>query len=103
MPAQILHRGASINCSHAPPGKAAPISTFSRVTLSGQELVTLANQYSITDCPLNTPCATGQWISGAARVTAGGFPVAIFSGQSTCIPTGSPMVPESAQTRVCAT
>jgi hypothetical protein len=102
MPAQILHRGASVNCSHAS-GKCTPISTFSRVTLSGEEIVTLANQYSITDCPLNSPCVTGQWISGAARVTAGGVPVAIFRGQSTCVPTGNPMGPVSAQTRVLAT
>lgn len=101
MPAQILHRGASVLCSHA--GQATPVSTFSRVTLSGQEVVTLTNQYSIAGCPLNSPCATGQWTSGAARVTAGGAPVAVFSGQSTCIPTGAPMRPVMAQTRVLAT
>jgi len=102
MPAQILHRGASVNCSHIP-GKATPDSSFSRVKLSGQEVVTLKDRYSIAGCPLNSPCATGQWTSGAARVTAGGAPVAIFSGQSTCVPTGNPMVPVSAQTRVQAT
>ena len=101
MPASILHRGATVLCTHA--GQATPISTFSRVTLSGQELVTLANQYSIAGCPLNSPCATGQWTSGSARVTAGGVPVAVFDGQSTCIPTGNPMQPMMAQTRVLAT
>jgi hypothetical protein len=101
MSAQILHRGATVLCSHA--GQATPVSTFSRVTLSGQEVVTLANQYSIAGCPLDSPCATGRWISGAARVTAGGAPVAIFSGQSTCVPTGTPMSPVMVQTRVLAT
>lgn len=100
MSAQILHRGAVVNCSHF--GQATPVSTFPRVTLSGQEVVTLTNQYSIAGCPLNSPCATGQWTSGAARVSAGGFPVAIFSGQSTCVPTGAPMLPLIAQARVLA-
>jgi hypothetical protein len=42
-------------------------------------------------------------MSGATRVKAGGFPVVIFSGQSTCAPTGNPMVPRVAQKRVLAT
>ena len=40
--------------------------------MSGQEVVTLKDQYSIAGCPLNSPCATGQWTSGAEKVTAGG-------------------------------
>jgi hypothetical protein len=103
MPSQILHRGALINCSHAP-GVATPQSSFSRVKVLGQEVVTLRDFYSISACPLSTsPCATGQWITGSKKVAAGGFPVAIFDGQSTCAPTGSPMVPRLAQTRVRAT
>jgi hypothetical protein len=46
---------------------------------------------------------TGQWISGAVRVLAGGVPVATMAGASTCIPTGTPMLPVSAQPRVLAT
>lgn len=102
MPAQILHVGAGINCSHAP-GKATPLTSFPRVKVSGQAVVTVRDQYSIAGCPLNSPCATGKWTSGAKKVKAGRFPVAIFSGQSTCVPTGNPMVPVSAQTRVQAT
>jgi len=102
MPAQILHAGATVLCSHAP-GQATPLVTFPRVKLSGQEVVTLTNPYSIGGCQNHPPCATGQWTSGAARVTAGGSPVAVFSGQSTCIPTGTPMQPKMAQTRVVAT
>ena len=101
MAAQILHRGATVNCSHTSP--ASPMTVFSRVKLSGQEVVTLNDRYSIAACPLNSPCATGQWTSGAARVTAGGAPVAVFDGHSTCIPTGTPMRPLLAQTRVLAT
>jgi hypothetical protein len=102
MPAQILHRGASVNCSHFP-GEATPNTTFARVKVAGQEVVTLKNQYTIEGCPLNSPCLTGQWTSGAIKVKAGGEPVAIFSGGSTCAPTGNPMKPVRAQTRVRAT
>jgi hypothetical protein len=101
MPAQILHLGATVLCSHGAP--ATPVSTFPRVTLSGQPLVTVANPYSIAGCSSDPPCATGQWTSGATRVTAGGAPVAIFSGQSTSVPNGTPMSPVTAQTRVLAT
>ena len=101
MPAPILHRGATVLCSHA--GQATPLSTFSRVTLSGQEVVTLVNQYSIAGCSLSTQCATGQFVMGAARVSAGGAPVATLVSQSVCIPTGAPMLPVMAQTRVLAT
>jgi hypothetical protein len=100
---QILHVGALVNCSHTP-GIATPKSSFARMKLSGQEVVTLKDFYSIASCPLTTsPCATGMWITGATRVTAGGLPVALFTGKSTCVPTGNPMVPRSAQTRVLAT
>jgi hypothetical protein len=103
MPDQILHRGAIVNCSHTP-GLAAPQSSFSRVKVSEQEVVTLRDIYSIAACPVSpSPCATGTWISGATRVKAGGFPVVIFGGESTCAPTASPMVPRVAQTRVRAT
>jgi hypothetical protein len=102
MPAQVLHKGASVNCSHVS-GRATPQSTSSRVKVDGHEVVTLPDVYSIEACPLNTPCATGQWTSGSLKVKAGTSPVAIFSGLSTCVPTGNPMVPVSAQRRVLAT
>ena len=40
---------------------------------------------------------------GATRVLAGAAPVATMLGQSTCIPTGTPMLPVVAQMRVLAT
>jgi hypothetical protein len=97
-----MHKGAIVDCSHSP-GRATPQSSFSRVKVSDQEEVTLRDIYTIAACPLNTPCATGQWISGSIKVKAGGFPVAIFNGQSNCLPTNNPMLPGSAQTRVKAT
>jgi hypothetical protein len=105
MPAPALHLGAVVMCSHA--GQATPVAPFPRVLLSGQPAVTLSSPYVIAGCALtgtpNPPCATGQWLVGATRVLAGGAPVASMTGSSTCIPTGTPLVPVSAQTRVLVT
>lgn len=104
MPAPVLHLGAVVLCSHA--GPATPTTPFPRVLLSGQPAVTIASPYTITGCALTgsaPPCVTGQWITGAVRVLAGGVPLATMTGASTCIPTGTPMLPVSAQPRVLAT
>ena len=105
MPAPALHLGAVVLCSHG--GTATPAAPFPRVLLSGQPVVTLASPYVIAGCALtgtpNPPCVTGQWLVGAVRVLAGGVPVALMSGSSTCIPTGTPMLPLSAQPRVLVT
>ncbi len=105
MPAPILHLGATVICAHA--GQATPLAPFPRVTLSGQPLVTIASPYAIAACGLSTtstpPCVTGQFVMGATRVLAGGAPVVTMISQSVCVPTGTPMTPVMAQTRVLAT
>ena len=105
MPAPILHLGATVLCSHA--GQATPVTPFPRVTVSGQPIATLTTPYAIAGCALSgtstPPCITGQWTSGATRVVAGGVPVVTVTGSSVCVPTGSPMVPVVARTRVMAT
>ncbi len=105
MPAPILHLGATVLCTHA--GQAMPVAPFPRVLLSGQPAVTLTSPYAVAGCALtgtpNPPCATAQWIAGAVRVMAGGAPVVTMAGQSVCVPTGTPLMPVVAQTRVLAT
>src|SRR3712207_1558237 len=104
MPAPALHLGAVVLCSHAAP--ATPAAPFPRVLLSGQPAVTLSSPHVITGCSLSasgTPCGTGQWLSGAVRVLARGTPLGTMAGTSTCVPTGTPLVPVSAQPRVLAT
>jgi hypothetical protein len=105
MPAPILHLGATVLCSHA--GQATPLAPFPRVLLSGQPAVTLTSPYAIAGCALtgtpNPPCATAQWVVGAVRVMAGGAPVVTMTGQAVCVPTGTPLMPVVAQTRVLAT
>jgi hypothetical protein len=105
MPAPVLHLGATVLCTHA--GQAMPLAPFPRVLLSGQPAVTLTSPYAVAGCALtgtpNPPCATAQWIAGAVRVMAGGAPVVTMAGQSVCMPTGTPLMPVVAQTRVLAT
>jgi hypothetical protein len=97
-----LHLGAVVTCSHA--GIATPAAPFPRVLLSGQPAVTLASPYLIAGCALtgspNPPCVTGQWLTGAVRVLAGGVPLATLASSSTCVAPGTPMLPVSAQPRV---
>src|SRR6185295_17706563 len=105
MPAPILHLGATVLCTHA--GQATPLAPFPRVLLSGQPAVTIASPYVVAGCALtgtpNPPCVTGQWLSGAVRVLAGGVPVATMAGASVCLAPGTPMLPVSAQPRVLVT
>jgi hypothetical protein len=105
MPAPILHLGATVLCTHA--GQAMPLVPFPRVLLSGQPAVTLTSPYAVAGCALTgtpvPPCVTAQWIVGAVRVLAGGAPVLTMTGQSVCVPTGTPLLPVVAQTRVLAT
>lgn len=105
MPGPIVHLGATVLCSHA--GTATPTTPFPRVLVAGQPVVTLTTQYAVVGCALTgtgaPPCATGQWVLGATRVLAGGAPVAVQSGSSVCVPTGTPMLPLVVQPRVIAT
>jgi hypothetical protein len=92
-------------CAHA--GQATPLMPFPRVTVSTQPVVVLSTPYAVAGCALTgttvPPCVTGQWVMGAMRVLAGGTPVVTMVSQSTCIPTGTPMMPVVAQTRALAT
>jgi hypothetical protein len=105
MPGPILHLGATVLCSHG--GQAVPTAPNPRVLVSGQPVATIAAPYAIAGCAFvppggNGPCVTGQWIVGALRVLAGGQPVAVMTGTSTCAPTATPLVPVTGQTRAIA-
>jgi len=106
MPGPILHMGAVVMCSHG--GVATPTAPNPMVLVSGMPITTIAAPWAIAGCAFvppggNGPCVTGMWIVGSLQVTSNGQPVAIMTGVSTCIPTGTPMVPVSAQTLVIAT
>jgi uncharacterized Zn-binding protein involved in type VI secretion len=103
MPGFLLQVGATVLCTHG--GQAQPTAPNPRVKLSGQPAITQTCVYSIAGCPFNVsgspvPCVTGQWISAAARVQAGGAPVILLDSQSVCTPNGTPMNIVLTQTRV---
>lgn len=93
MPGFLLHMGATVLCMHA--GQAQPTSSNPRVKVSGQPVVTQSNSYSVAGCPFVTPggtpqpCLTGQFVSAATRVRAGGVPVLLQDSQAVCAPNGT--------------
>jgi hypothetical protein len=106
MPGPILHVGAVVTCAHG--GMATPTVPSPTVLVSGMPIVTIAGPWAVAGCAFippagNGPCVTGMWVVGAVQVTSNGQPVAILTGVSTCVPTGTPMLPVSAQTLVNAT
>lgn len=105
MPGPILHAGAVVFCAHA--GPATPLVPNPLVLVSGQPVVTLSSPWQITGCALSStptpPCVTGQFIVGSVNVLVSGSPLALLTGTSTCVPTGTPMLPVSVQMLATAT
>ncbi|MBK9940766.1 MAG: DUF4280 domain-containing protein [Kouleothrix sp.] len=107
MPGFLLHTGATVLCSHG--GQATPVVSNPRVTVGGQPVVTLPGTYTVAGCALpppptaNGPCVTGQWISAATRVRAGGQPLLLADSQSVCAPSGTPLIVVATQVRVRGT
>jgi hypothetical protein len=102
MPGFLLHQGATVTCLHA--GQAQPVSPYPRVRVSGQPIVTQVATYMIAGCTLpssgSPACVTAQWVTGAARVRAGGVPVLLRDSQAICAPTGTGVTVLVTQTRV---
>jgi len=106
MPGPILHMGAVVTCAHG--GQAMPTTPSPRVMVSAMPAATIAAPYAVAGCAFappagNGPCVTAQWVVGAVRVTSMGQPLVIMAGVSICAPTGTPLLPVSAQTRAIAT
>jgi hypothetical protein len=105
MPGPILHMGAVVTCAHG--GQAVPIAPSPCVFVSGMPVATTAVPYTVAGCAFappagNGPCIAAQWVVGATQVFSQGQPVVIMTGVSICTPTGTPLVPVSAQTLVQA-
>jgi hypothetical protein len=106
MPGYLLSSGSTLICAHA--GQAQPTAPSPRVKVDSQPVVTQSCTYTISGCPnivgtANVPCVTGQWVSAAARVKAGGVPVLLQDSQSVCTPNGTPMTIVNTQMRVKGT
>lgn len=104
MPGPLLHLNATVTCAHA--GRATPTLTSPRVTLSGQPVALAPGPWIIAGCALppppsgNGPCVTGSFTTAATRVASMGMPVLLLDSQGSCAPTGTPILPIAAQTRV---
>lgn len=103
MPGPILHLGATVTCSHG--GQALPAAPFPRVLVSGQPVTTQSVVYTVAGCGFappagNGPCVSANFVTAATRVFAGGVPVLLQDSLSVCAPTGTPLIPVQAQTRV---
>jgi uncharacterized Zn-binding protein involved in type VI secretion len=103
MPGFLLHQGATVLCTHG--GQSQPTAPNPRVKVDGQPVVTQSTTYTITGCPFTTssgpmPCVTGQWVSAATRVRAGGQPVLLQDSQAVCVPNGTPLNIVVTQNRV---
>lgn len=107
MPGFLLHLSAQVLCAHG--GTATPSATNPRVLVSGLPTALLPAPYLVAGCALppppaaNGPCVTAQWTTGSLRVVSTGQPLAVMGGSATCVPTGTPLLTVSAQTRVMAT
>jgi hypothetical protein len=106
MAGPVLHMGATVLCAHG--GQAMPTVPSPMVLVMGMPIATIAAPYAVAGCAFvaptgNGPCVTAQWVVGAARVLSQGQPVVTMAGVSTCVPTGTPLVPVAAQSRVIAT
>jgi len=103
VPGFLLHLGATVICAHA--GQAQPTAPNPRVMVSSQPVVTQSCTYMIAGCPFTvppsvpSPCVTGQWITAATRVLAGGVPVLLQDSQAICTPNGTPLNIIMTQTR----
>jgi hypothetical protein len=105
MPGPILHMGAVVTCAHG--GQAMPTMPSARVTVSGMPVATAGAPYTVAGCTFappagNGPCVTAMWETTAVRVSSMGLPVVIMTGIASCVPTGTPLLPVSAQARAIA-
>lgn len=105
MPGFLLQVGATAMCVHG--GQGMPTAPNAAVTVMGMPTTLLSAPWSVVGCvgipavPI-PPCVTAQWTVGTTRVTSYGQPLLVISSTATCMPTGTPLTPVNAQTRVTA-
>ncbi|MFB7614936.1 hypothetical protein [Kitasatospora sp. NPDC056181] len=106
MPGAILHQGAVVQCPHG--GRANPPSADPRVCVGGLPVWLQPVPALVVGCALppppaaNGPCVTAPWSTGSLRVHADGVPLLLLDSQATTVPSGTPLIPVSAQQRVIA-
>jgi hypothetical protein len=106
----LLHVGFTGSCPHG--GQIQVTPGNAKVTVGGQAVATMSDQFLITGCAFTVgtkpqPCVKVQWTVPAARVTLGGQAAITQSSVGLCmsadqIPAGPPMISVT-QTRVQGT
>jgi uncharacterized Zn-binding protein involved in type VI secretion len=94
----LLHVGATAICPHG--GQVSVIPSNTRVTVSGQPVATIGDQFMIAGCSfvvgtVPQPCLQVQWLVPATRVTVNGQPVILQTSSGLCqgaAPQGPPNV-----------
>jgi hypothetical protein len=89
MAGDLLRISDVVTCTHKAPTK--PPVTPGRVCASGQPVVTTLAPYVVLGCPATTRCATGAWTIGATRVQTMGQALALDTGSSVCVASGTPL------------
>jgi len=103
MPGALLNQSALIFCLHS--GVAQPTISDLRVQVAGSPVVTQDVPYMVAGCALSAsgnPCVTGNFVTAAIRVTAGGVPVLLQDSQAVCVPNGAGVIVAMTQPRVTA-
>jgi hypothetical protein len=104
MPGMLIQQGAMVMCAHG--GQGQPTAPNPAVMLSGMPSFLLSAPWTVVGCPgiptVLPPCVTAMWTVGTTRVTSFGQPLLVQSSVSTCIPTGTPLIPGATQLRVTA-
>jgi len=87
-------------CPHG--GQVNTIPTNARVTVSGQPVAIMSDQFLVAGCafavgPKPQPCVKVQWLAPAGRVKVMGVPVVLAPGPGLCqsieqIPGGPPTI-----------
>lgn len=99
MPGPLLHVGMTAICPHG--GQISAIPSNVRVTVSGQNVVTVADTFPIAGCTFAPaaphPCVLTKWIVPATRVSVLGQPVLLDTSIGLCqaadqTPQGPPSV-----------
>jgi len=90
----LLTLDAVVVCDHG--GEAQTVMADPRVLVDGSPVVVESSLYLISGCsngpPPLVPCDSGEFITGATRVTASGLPVLLADSIAVCVPTETGLV-----------
>jgi hypothetical protein len=111
MPGAVVHVSAVATCPHG--GPLAVVSSNARVLVSGMQVATVTDTFTIAGCVFTVPpgkpqpCVTARFPVAAVRVKVLGQPVVLQTSVGICqsaeqIPQGPPLF-SSTQIRVMAT